>query len=128
MMAFRSKTCTEWKNRAVFCFLHSTCSNDNLCYMPYDGETSGKASHSDIVRNPDVQAFLERCDYQTEPSDDEAEAIASRFSSPRNCIDRRHPLQVFRDMVNTFPWHVEPLKKEVHHALEAKVHQDGTPP
>lgn len=47
--------------------------------MPYSGETSSKASHSDIVRNPDVQQFLDECDYLREPSDEEAEAIAARF-------------------------------------------------
>jgi len=62
--------------------------------MPYDGETSGKASHSDIVRNPDVQAFLEQCNYQTEPSDDEVEAIASRFGSVPATEDVELPGQV----------------------------------
>jgi hypothetical protein len=47
--------------------------------MSYAGETSSKASHSDIVRNPDVQQFLDDCDYLREPSDEEAEAIAARF-------------------------------------------------
>lgn len=47
--------------------------------MPYTGETSSKASHSDIVRNPDVQKFLDDCDYLREPSDEEAEAITARF-------------------------------------------------
>ncbi len=48
--------------------------------MPYSGETSSKASHSDIVRNPDVQQFLDECDYLQEPSEEEAEAIAARFA------------------------------------------------
>ena len=39
------------------------------------------------------------------------ELTRMRLMPRPECIDRRHPLQVFRDMVNTFPWHVEPLKK-----------------
>ena len=62
--------------------------------MPYDGQTSGKASHSDIVRNPDVQSFLEQCDYQTEPSDDEVEEIASRFSQAPETDDVGLPHRV----------------------------------
>jgi len=47
--------------------------------MPYDRQNAGKGGHSDFVRNPDVQAFLADCDYMREPSDLEAEAIASTF-------------------------------------------------
>lgn len=49
--------------------------------MPYKGEVAGKGGHSDFVRNPDVQAFLAECDYLRQPSDAEAEAMASTFSS-----------------------------------------------
>ncbi len=62
--------------------------------MPYDGQTSSKASHSDIVQNPDVQAFLEQCDYQTKPSDDEVEEIASRFSRAPETDDVELPHRV----------------------------------
>lgn len=48
--------------------------------MPYDREKAGKGGHSDFVRNPDVQKFLADCDYMRPPSDDEAKAIASKFS------------------------------------------------
>ena len=44
------------------------------------------------------------------------------------CIDRKHSLQVFRDMVNTFSRLVGPFKNEVHRALEKELYQDGTPP
>jgi hypothetical protein len=47
--------------------------------MPYSRETAGKGGHSDFVRNPDVQGFLENCSYIREPSDDEARQIASQF-------------------------------------------------
>lgn len=49
--------------------------------MPYRGETAGKGGHSDFVRNPDVQAFLAECDYMREPSDAEAQAMASTFTA-----------------------------------------------
>ena len=49
--------------------------------MPYARETAAKGGHSDFVRNPDVQAFLESCTYLREPSDDEAKNIASHFSA-----------------------------------------------
>ena len=50
--------------------------------MPYDGELASKVSHGDIVRNADVAAFLADCEYLKVPSDEEADAMAARFSSP----------------------------------------------
>lgn len=47
--------------------------------MPYRGETAGKGGHSDFVRNPDVTDFLAECEYLREPSDSEAQAMASTF-------------------------------------------------
>ncbi|MDP9316784.1 MAG: DNA double-strand break repair nuclease NurA [Chloroflexota bacterium] len=47
--------------------------------MPYQGEIANKASHSDIVRNPDVAAFLKGCTYLREPSAEEAQTISARF-------------------------------------------------
>jgi hypothetical protein len=47
--------------------------------MPYEGEFANKASHFDIVKNPDVAQFLADCDYLKEPSEEEALAIASTF-------------------------------------------------
>ena len=53
--------------------------------MPYNGQTAGKGGHSDFVRNPDVQAFLESCEYMRPPNDEEGKAIASTFSqAPAN--------------------------------------------
>lgn len=49
--------------------------------MPYSGQTAGKGGHSDFVRNPDVQGFLEQCTYLREPSDEEAQELASLFQS-----------------------------------------------
>lgn len=47
--------------------------------MPYARETAGKGGHADFVRNPDVQAFLGNCTYLREPSDAEAQELASNF-------------------------------------------------
>lgn len=48
--------------------------------MPYDRERAGKGGHADFVRNPDVQNFLSNCSYLREPSDAEAQDLASRFA------------------------------------------------
>jgi len=47
--------------------------------MPYPREQAGKGGHSDFIRNPDVERFLESCSYLREPSDREAEAIAALY-------------------------------------------------
>lgn len=62
--------------------------------MPYADEPSNKASHSDIVRNPDVQQFLDDCTYLTEPSDEEEEAISSRFQPPPTTDGAELPLRI----------------------------------
>jgi hypothetical protein len=48
--------------------------------MPYEGELADKSSHSDIVRNPDIQAFLKECKYLTPPSEEECERLVAQFS------------------------------------------------
>jgi hypothetical protein len=50
--------------------------------MPYEGEYAGKTSHSEFLRNPDIQTFLDQCEYLTPPSDEEAQAMADNFSVP----------------------------------------------
>lgn len=55
--------------------------------MPYQGEIASKSSHSDIVKNPEIQQFLAECDYLTPPSDEECLAVASRFDEPPNIDD-----------------------------------------
>ena len=47
--------------------------------MPYQGEYANKTSHSDIIRNPDVNDFLSNCEYLTVPSEHEAEAMVKQF-------------------------------------------------
>lgn len=48
--------------------------------MPYDRETAGKGGHSDFVKNPDIQTFLEQCEFMKPPSEDEAKSIASQYT------------------------------------------------
>jgi hypothetical protein len=48
--------------------------------MPYEGEFGSKTSHTEFLRNPDIQSFLDQCEYLTLPSDEEAQAMADRFS------------------------------------------------
>jgi hypothetical protein len=50
--------------------------------MPYPGELASKAAHAEIIRNPDVAAFLQECAYLTPPSDEECQMVANRFVSP----------------------------------------------
>lgn len=47
--------------------------------MPYKNQQAGKGGHSDIVRNPDVAAFLQGCEYIREPSDEEGAGVAGTF-------------------------------------------------
>jgi hypothetical protein len=50
--------------------------------MPYQGEFASKTAHAEIIRNPDVAAFLQECAYLTPPSDEESQAVADRFVMP----------------------------------------------
>lgn len=47
--------------------------------MPYDGQQAGKSGHSDIIRNPDVVAFLGNCQYLRKPGDDAIGEIAALY-------------------------------------------------
>ena len=48
--------------------------------MPYRNQSADKSGHSDFVKNPDIQRFLDECAYMKEPTDDEAKAMASSFT------------------------------------------------
>ena len=50
--------------------------------MPYQGEYASKASHSDILNNPEIKKMLEECEYLKPPSDEEAKSLAERFILP----------------------------------------------
>jgi hypothetical protein len=47
--------------------------------MPYTNEFANKASHFDIVKNPEVSEFLNECDYLKIPSEKEASSMVSRY-------------------------------------------------
>lgn len=50
--------------------------------MPYENEFARKTSHVDFVKNPEVLAFLDSCEYLTVPSDEEAQQMAAFFQPP----------------------------------------------
>lgn len=50
--------------------------------MPYEGEFANKASHSDMLKNPEIQDFLTDCEYLRVPSEKEGQALANRFQLP----------------------------------------------
>ena len=50
--------------------------------MPYPGESANKASHYDIVKNPEVAQFLKDCKYLKLPSDDEGQVLSTHFEVP----------------------------------------------
>lgn len=50
--------------------------------MPYANQYADKSSHFDIVRNPDVAAFLKGCEFLRPPSDEEGAAMAAKYKSP----------------------------------------------
>lgn len=47
--------------------------------MPYKNQVASKGGHSDLVRNPDIQAFLRDCEFLRQPSDAEAAVIAQSY-------------------------------------------------
>ncbi len=49
--------------------------------MPYKRETASKGGHSDLIRNPDVAAFLNDCQFMRQPSDEEAQKIAQSYQT-----------------------------------------------
>jgi hypothetical protein len=50
--------------------------------VPYTGELANKASHYDLLKNPDIAQFLSECDYLIPPSDEEGEALVAKFDHP----------------------------------------------
>jgi hypothetical protein len=50
--------------------------------MPYPGELANKSSHSDIIRNPDIKAFLDECEYLKPPSEEQGKVMAAFFVTP----------------------------------------------
>lgn len=50
--------------------------------MPYENERANKTTHSDFVKNPEVQAFLNTCEYLTPPNEVEAQNLIAVFNPP----------------------------------------------
>jgi hypothetical protein len=50
--------------------------------MPYQNQFGSKTSHSDLVRNPDVQDFLSRCIPIREPTKAEIQRLTDLFAEP----------------------------------------------
>jgi hypothetical protein len=69
--------------------------------MPYKGELAGKGGHRDIVRNPDVSAFLDKCEYVREPSDAEGKQVAGTYG-PAPGGDHPLPLKVAASDASTY--------------------------
>ena len=63
--------------------------------MPYDNEFANKSSHTDIVKNPDIRAFLEECEYIREPSQEEIERITDRFQEVPEIHEDLRPSNIF---------------------------------
>ncbi len=62
--------------------------------MPYQGEFANKASHFDIIKNPEVAQFLEDCDYLKPPSEEEGKAINTLFKEPPTSNENNLPERV----------------------------------
>lgn len=50
--------------------------------MPYDNQFGSKTAHGDIIKNPDVQAFLKKCKPIQVPSDDGNDSLVKCFIEP----------------------------------------------
>jgi len=55
--------------------------------MPDLIDLTDRTTHFEIINNPDIQAFIEKCKYMVEPSEKEAEEISSLFSETPSCSD-----------------------------------------
>lgn len=50
--------------------------------MPYANEYADKTSHVDIVKNPEIQAFLSDCKYMIEPTETDIQTMNNKFVVP----------------------------------------------
>ena len=63
--------------------------------MPYENEIASKASHSDIIENPDVREFLSESNYVREPSDEEIKQLVHLFKLPPDLGQTDLPSHIF---------------------------------
>ena len=71
--------------------------------MPYQGEFANKASHFDIVKNPEVAQFLEDCEYLNPPSEEEGRAIDALFNEPPKPDENNLPERVIAIDGSSYP-------------------------
>ncbi len=50
--------------------------------MPYQNEFARKTTHFDFIKNPEIQEFLDHCEYLTPPSEKEARELTKGFQKP----------------------------------------------
>ena len=79
--------------------------------MPYEGETASKASHMDLIKNPDIARFLDECEMITPPSEAEAQAACARFVVPPPTDHIRLPAQVIA--VDGSCYMAEPYRRQL---------------
>jgi hypothetical protein len=62
--------------------------------MPFTFEPSDKSSHSDIIRSPDVAAFLGDCEYDRVPNEAEGRALGESFAVVPDLSDEPLPTRI----------------------------------
>lgn len=62
--------------------------------MPYEGELANKASHFDLIKDPEIKNFLQECDYLQKPSEEEGNQRAANFTSIPNLNQVKLPEQI----------------------------------
>jgi hypothetical protein len=55
--------------------------------MPYYQEIANKTSHLDFIRNPDVQEFLQKCEYLVPPDKSQIEKLDQLFKPPPRLLN-----------------------------------------
>jgi NurA domain len=71
--------------------------------MPYQGEFANKASHFDIIKDPEVTQFLKECDYLKQPSDEEGQIMGACFEAPPSIENVQLPRQVIAIDGSNYP-------------------------
>jgi hypothetical protein len=62
--------------------------------MPFTFEPSDKASHRDIVKSPDIAAFLEACEYDRIPNEAEGKALGETFAVVPDLSEESLPTRI----------------------------------
>jgi hypothetical protein len=62
--------------------------------MPYQGELANKASHFDLIQDPEIENFLYECNYLQEPSEEEGDRRTSNFTLIPNLDRVKFPEQI----------------------------------